>query len=551
MKRTAKLLVLLTLFAAIAALFMISSSAADNTVYYTVTSKDGTIVEYRDKTMLCDTVAKAKDGDTITLRRNVEINSSITLDSTKDSPRTVNFDLAGYGIYSYTKINMFYVNNYSTANVYSSKEGGFIYVVDKSNANYGGSIFFAIGKYARINFGTMLVNGTVYPGSNITTFASSFINVQGEGTDGVYGDGGTHFANIADWNGFICLRAGNGDVSIKNMDLVPINNSYLIYGVANTKGTLYMENCRMIRADGAAKPIFNQSYGQITFKNCISNYSLTSGTSANALGNVTLEGNNVFGGELGIDTKIVKDAENKIPARVNCEYTFMNGTKEVWYYDTDGKFNKSSIRMPEITSGFVFAPEEETIEYTWVSGKDNITQTWLASEEPVFPILLTGASVEGMYKPHWTKLQDGRKITYTSGLGLDFPIKTSIVYDTNLYMNIYVPAHYATNGYLDFTSITIDGESYGKSVWSAVTVDGEEYYRASTLYINEENVNDKIVLKLVCDFDTKTHAESTYTISISSYLDKAVEMKYHYSTDVIDMLKMVSERYFPGKYDWS
>ena len=51
-----------------------------------------------------------------------------------------------------------------------------------------------------------------------------------------------------------------------------------------------------------------------------------------------------------------------------------------------------------------------------------------------------------------------------------------------------------------------------------MTVDGVSYYRTSTPFIEEDNIDQKFVITLACDFEGKVHAESSYTVSIPKYI---------------------------------
>ena len=439
MKKKVKIALLFSLVLMIICSAFVASSAAEPGVFYTITSKDGSVKSYNTPIDFVANAINANDGDTITLCQDIEIKSGMKIISTESEPRTINFDLAGHGLYAKAKITFFDVGNYTTVNIYSSKEKAFIYDMDEDNSNIGGGCMFAAGKNARINFGTMLVGENLYPGSNISTFFSSLVNTQKSGTSGVYINGGTHFANISDWKAFVCLRDGDGDIYIKNADLIALKNPYFLYTDSESRGTLYLENCNMIRADGVVKPLFYQSDGKTVLKNCVSNCILTVGDTYSK-NTVTLEGKNIFNSE-GAPNNVITGLEDVVFAKVNYDITFMNGEKSIWYFESNGSLRELVLYMPEIKHSGVVAKKENTIEYTWDNGNDKVTEIWYEGEEPVFPLQLpNNKAQEGKYKPHWTKTEDGRCITYTGGLALDFAIKTSVEYNGYVCMNIYIPA---------------------------------------------------------------------------------------------------------------
>lgn len=515
MNKKTRIIFVFSLVLLFAAMAFVAVSAYEPGVYYTVTSKDGEVKSYTTPTDFADNFINANDGDTFTLFRNVQLTRGLYMSSTESEPRTINIDLAGNGLFAKVKLTFFDVGNYTTVNIYSSKENAFIYDTTE-DGKLGGGCMFAAGKNARINFGTMLVGDTVYPGSNISTFFSSLANTQKNGTSGIYINGGTHFANISDWKAFVCLRDGDGDIFIKDADLIGVNNPYMLYTDAASKGSLYVENCNIIRADGAKKLLFYQSFGKATIKNCVTNYVLDSGEGYDA-DSVTLEGRNIFSSAEAPNVPMI-GLENAVIANVNQDFAFKNGEKEMRYFGTDGNLVEKKLEMPYVQNVGVVADVSDTIEYTWANGLDTVTEIWYASEEPVFPLRLDGKTVEGKYKPHWTRVEDGRKVTYNGGLSLDFSIKASVEYNGYLCINVYIPADIVTAGYLDFTSILLNGETYGKSLWREVTVDGVNYYRTSTPFIDADKVDEKFVITLGCDFEGKVHAESSYTVSVPKYV---------------------------------
>ncbi len=484
----------------------------------------------------------ASDGDTVTLCSHIDIEGGIAIPSaTEATAKTISLDLAGYGIRGFKKLTIITVQAYTTLNVYSTKPNAYLFVIDETNSSNGGAIFYVTKKCGKINFGTMLVGDVVYPGSNITTFSSSMINVQGEGTTGFYGDGGTHIANVHDWKGFICPRNGDGSIVIKNSNIILQENGYPIYS-AEAGPTLYMENCVIIRADGQNKPLFHTSYAETTLKDCVTNYSLKSNVAV-IPNTVTLLGNNIYSNALGIDTDMVKDSEGKVLARVNHKYSFVDGSDSVWSYDNAGRFELGKITIPEgllVTS--TLTDESNTIECTWRYDDKEETEIWHKDYIPEYPVSIQGETKEGLYRPGWYKIKEGDNVIYTGGLCLDFNIKVSVECEEYLCLNIYVPEYLVAEAYLDFTSITLNGESLGKSSWSYIEVNGEKYYKSSTISITEDP-SALFTLVLVCEFENSTTVESAWQISLPKYIDKVFENHVEYTVEEIAFVEKIKNDY--------
>ena len=188
--------------------FIVGNAAGSSTALFTVTDPEGNTVEYYNKADFAEMIVEAADGSTIKLCKTIELgmaeNSMIEMEATKENPREITLDLAGFGIYNKEKMTLFGVGSYTTLNVYSSAPGGFMYTI--AGPSWGGCIFNISGTGSLVNCGTMTIDDVTYPGSNLSTFSSCFINMVGTGTFGFRGVSGNHFAAAADWKGFICPR---------------------------------------------------------------------------------------------------------------------------------------------------------------------------------------------------------------------------------------------------------------------------------------------------------------------------------------------------------
>ena len=238
--------------------------AEEPAVLYTLTHEDGTVeARYTAEEFKSDLETLTED-ISITLCGNIKIDGGITFVSTVDNPRTVNIDLAGYGIYCLYKTTIFNVRNYTTLNIYSTAPDSFLYVTDVDVPTQGGCICIVQGVGALVNMGAAVKLGDGREDYGITTFSSCFADIRGNGTIGFNLDGGRHFANIADWAGFINPRNGDGTMTIKNADIIVQKNNNLIHS-EDENTTLYFENCNIVKLDGSSSIMFYSVNGNIVF----------------------------------------------------------------------------------------------------------------------------------------------------------------------------------------------------------------------------------------------------------------------------------------------
>ena len=121
----------------------------------------------------------------------------------------------------------------------------------------------------------------------------------------------------------------------------------------------------------------------------------------------------------------------------------------------------------------------------------------------------------------------------------DFAIKINVVYDRELYFNIYIPAFLIDEGYLDYSGVLIGGEDYSKDEWKAVEHEGEMYYRALTGYIYEETARDDITVYIPFDYEDGTRVETRWIISLEKYFAALEENEVEYSDEVSEILEAV------------
>ncbi len=547
MKKQAKILLMVLLMTLAVLSFGVISSASD--VVYTVTSADGTVVEYTDPSEFSKTFSNAKDGDTITLNADIEIENGLSINGKSESEqRTVYLDLAGHGIYAFKKINLFSVGSYVTLNVYSSKENAILYDEERGSFSKGGNIFTAgseTGK-AVINCGTMTINGVEYPGSNITTFSSCFVQVGNAAESEIYVDGGTHIANVKDWNAFICHRSSAPKITIKNANLL-IDESNAVVASIVEGGEILLENCSIFRLDGEVMPLFNQVLGKTTIRNCEMNFSVSSvGTNNLNEDSVILEGENIFG-SAEFNALILKDSDGKVIGYTDSEYRFENGEDKLQCYGRflgENRFYEMEIDLPSIKYACAsLIDEEDAVEYVWRYGDREESYIWKKGLEPKAPFIITGSAEEGLYKLGWYEMKEDGKIVYVGGNVLDFGIKVNVEYTYGAFINIYIPAFTIDKAYLDFSGVSLDGSPLNKKSWVYEEIDGVGYYKTSTVDIFEEP--EKVfALILTCDFGNDKIATKVWQISATEYFEKIHSDESNYTADELEAVEELEKIIF-------
>ena len=531
------------------------TSLADDTVpvAFTVELADGTITEYTAADNFADVVKVAPSGSVITLCSTVEIDKIIDLAANESSPKEITVDLAGYGIKALSKTNsstMFIARNYTTINVTSSKPDAFLYMVDlDTNSTQGGNLFSPRGEGALINLGgAVSLKGEVYPGSNITTYSACFVDMK-TGATGFNCDGGRHFSNIADWAGFICPREGDGTVTIKNADILVYKNLNLIN--SQESGTnLYMENCFIYNLDGSELPLFNKMLGKVTFKDCVTNYSIAAAGETSE-GVITLEGYNVFSIGGGFAENLLSDRNGKTLARVNAECALTGGGTDYQMYDNVGSMTATKESLVDFKTAYAFVSSEEAYRCVWEYDKKQKSEIWYKGTVPTPPVDMGNGGVAGMYKKRWLKTVDSEdEVVYKSTYVADFGLKIQCEYaDDNLSYSIYVPAFIVDEAYISFSEGKIDGSGFTSGDWVEAEIDGEKFYKYTTAVLDEERANDVIEISIPCDmFDGNKliKCEGIWRINLSEYLEIVDKSPEKYSEEQLALIEEVRNRYFPS-----
>lgn len=530
------------------------TATADNElpVVFTVEHPDGSIVEYRTSENFEDAIKKAPTGSIITLFARIHVSESIYVYGTEVAPKEITIDLGGFGIYVTSKTaasTMLRVGDYGTLNVTSSKPDAFLYMIDMdSNSKLGGNIFCVNGVNALANLGGVVsVKGNTYPGSNISTFSSCFVDTRGEGTVGFNCDGGQHFANIADWAGFINPRNGTGTITIKNSDILIDKNENLIHS-EDSRASLYLENCLIYRLDGTDKYMFNQALASVTIKNCKTNYSMVA-SAESGNGVVTLEGNNVFGAGFGYSAELLANGTGKVAARTHADCVLVQGGVNYWRYDNVGNFNKYEETLLGFGEIYDFVLPENTYKCTWKYYNEEKEELWIKGVAPNAPFEFNPGGKEGFYKKGWLKTQDNEAgIVYKLTDIVDFNIKAQCEdLGFGICYNIYIPAFIIDEGYISFTEGRIDGAVFALKDWDAVEIDGQKYYKYETADISKEEIDRVIEISIPCDMrdaNKFVKAEGIWRINLSKYLEIAYKNAENYTDDQLARLEELKNEYF-------
>ncbi len=544
------------LLSVIMVIFAGITATADDTeqVAFTVEYADGTVTEYGFSDNFVRTLEAAPSDVIVTLCANMDISEIIHIIGTEDTPKTVTIDLAGFGILSTSKSavsSMICAKDYGTVNVTSSKPGAFLYMIDvDTGSTQGGNLFSVIGLDALINFGGVVeLKGETYPGSNISTFSSCFVDMREKGTIGFNCDGGQHFANIADWMGYISPRTGDGTISIKNADILVDRNSSLIYSL-EPGTTLYIENCHIIRLDGTTQYLFNQVRGDVHLKNVKTNYSLAAQNGGDA-GIVTLEGDNIFGAGFGFDSELLADGEGILAARTKVENALVQGGVDYWRFDNTGNLNKLQETIGDFGDAYAIVKYDEAYRCTWKYDGTEKEEFWVKGIEPEPPFEISSIGSNGLYKKGWLKSEineDG--VIYKSTYIVDFNLKVQGEYTDGAFCyHIFIPAFIIDEGFISYSEGRIGGSGFTAKDWIEAEIDGEKYYEYITMNIEEDDIDENLEIYLPCDIiDGKkpVAAEGMWRITLSKYLDAVYANEDKYTDEQMELIEEVRNRYLPS-----
>jgi hypothetical protein len=551
--KTAKILLIVISISLLLA-FGITSYAeeTEEVKAFTVTDSEGNVVAEGDTdTELRTAFAALKDGETVTLNKDIEISSRLYTEASEDSPKTVNLDLAGNMIYCFEKIGtaMVSVGKYTTVNVYSSEEGGSIYVTKKDQPDKGSNIFSVLDESSVLNVGDMTVGENFYPGSNMSTYGACLIDLMasnpGDENSAININGGTYFSIQSDYSGFIIPRCGSTTINIKNADIIlhetraPINSE-------GGDTVLNLENVKLIQYSGNSVALFGSFAGTVNMKNCVTTCAIKANNATS--GTLNLIGKNVFTTGAGFDTAILKTFTNPVTVCTDDKYELFSGGLEYTYFDKSGDLLNVVGRLKPLTDSCRIEESANTQKYNFISGDQKLSQVWSLDEEPIKPFGLPTDKQPGVYKNAWNKsIEEDGSITYKAGKVADWAIKVNLGYDFGLYFKIYVAADLIDEGYLEHSDVMIDGGSYLRTEWREAEIDGEAYYYATTGTLEELDFEREIQVYLPCDYGNGIHVETTWIISVEEYFERvlATEADETYTAEQYELIYELKETYFP------
>ncbi len=481
-----------------------------------------------DWTALNQALPLLADGDTIVLNSDIRMTSTFYLSSAEDAPREINLDLAGNRLYAFEKMNMIWVNNYTTLNVYSSLPGAEIYSTNVADIGYAGNIYTIGGASAVINSGKFTVGDVTYPGENLTTYSSCLVDLITTGDGGnlcdencaLNIDGGNYFSIIYDYTGFVIPRCGKATINIRRANLIMMDNRELINSLG-PETLLNIEDCVILQANGTSKNLFNNATGKVTLKNCISNFRLAVSSAATD-GVVELVGRNVFAPAESASMAFLNTDEPLTEVTTSAEYELYGGGKTVRYLDGYSNWNYLEKIMYNLESPIRYVAEEDVQKYTFKKDKQSVTQFWAKDEQPYFPYTVPSSKEEGVYRYAWQMRygEDGG-IIYTVERIYDGPLLVSVSEDDELLFNIYFPARFDEEGILNYSGAKIDGSFSSKGDWERVTVDGEEYIRTS-FAVDTTDLEREIEIVIPMYFNSGINVETIWRISLRGYIDRVL-----------------------------
>jgi hypothetical protein len=182
-----------------------------------------------------------------------------------------------------------------------------------------------------------------------------------------------------------------------------------------------------------------------------------------------------------------------------------------------------------------------------VHEKQSITEVWEKGSEIVPPFTLPQQKEDGIYSYGWIKTyNEFGGVTYTSGYIADFDILIGAVYDDYLFFNVYVPAMFIDEGYLDFLNVRIGGDDFPIDEWEECEVNGERYYRAYSTYIDDENINDIFAVTIPISYVGNKYINSTWYVTVREYVDMvlATEAEGVYTEGEYQVVHKIVEDFF-------
>lgn len=530
---------------------------------YSVTHADGTVEYGYNADELCNAMTSAADGDRYKLLADVKTTRSIYITSTQDAPKTVYFDFAGHAYYSYIKRELFLVQDYTTAYFYSSAPGGNAYINTNEDGislvNQSGCIFNIGGAQAYVYVGDFMDGETLYPGSNLSTFSSAFVN-NGDtyNSDGTLNpkraydgstftvNGGNYFSTIADYTGFVIARGGEVKINLSDANFLFVDGTYPIH--SNGEETeINANNCNFITLNSTTRTLFNSLNGKVTFTDCISNYPLKAQSGGK---HFSMKGDTYLGYSSDFNMGLYKPEEGDnrvlVPARVTVNPELAQGGTTTYYYPDASNLTKYEFVMPRV-AGAVLVEPKDTFDCRWIHGDTVTDEVWLNGQQMSAPYIIEGEGVPGFYKYGWKKtIDETGRIIFEGGKVLDFEIKVSVreLYGS-AYVKVYIPFNMVDEGYFSVSNSSINGIASTRNDWKEIEAGGVMYYYTE-IYVDAEDVNAPVNIKLACNFGDEL-IDTPWSVKVEDYIDRvlATEAEGTYSAEQYGYVKKMKASLFP------
>ena len=488
-----------------------------------------------------------------------------------------------------------------TLNVYSSYPGGKLenYGV-KDGAAVGGRLFhFNAGEKvaddkaatinknadgestqhnATLNVGTVTVNGTTYPGSNLTLSASAILNAEtGDSTCKINIDGITAVRNSADYSGMFVNRVYFGEINVTNCVIVNPVNSTIVdghsEGIADTNGSgandindtralakMVFDGCTIITKDDGGNIVAgNWSFQSLTFKNCTTNGRVNGSNLANVV--AIAEGNTYCTRGASVASGVAEVAWNNGMIlgganTITVEYITLNPdvvvTTRDWDYIShaytfaiNGYTGEADHVLPVLDKKTVTKGEELTVTFKGVADEGKTykyakgaTLTEIPEVNGYVGTIVT-LTPDGTYNKEVATVVT-ESVVYTPNYTAKANItglKANLSLYANFNVNLYLPAAY--KGF-----VTVAGYEFAE-----VNVGGVDYLQVTAEQLCS-NAAEGIVFTLNVN-EAGYEAETTVTVSIVSYASTILEGAYT-DADKVLMCYMLNyaneaEKFFDGE----
>lgn len=447
----------------------------------------------------------------------------------KEASAKMALDLNGHTIsigHATKRGTLVQVKSNVTFSVYSSQPGGMIYSVQGESGNtsvFGNRILeifsgneSANGSFENSNahlvVGTVEVDGTVIPGSNLTLYGCVLVEGRnGDDTCSIEVDGIRAIRCATDSAGAFMTRYYSGTMNVTNTTIIaPLSTTVISVKDYDVKGDVVIvmtpevrfENCVILNKGNSnilEQTGDNESGVCITLKNIITNGTIEttngrgkvlidSGVMANAILN---NGMNVASYASGVskakynqpmklgslsDTGIL---EVVVPVKSD-NITFVHDGKTFVYVEAGKEYlapeGATVITLPVIPAATATANEIATITFMGLDGKSILSENFVKGGLPTAP-----AVSDYKISEFTTLVYTGdfdKKVTTVDASTIFYPnyevvnsvdgVKSSVSFSTSFGINVYVPYDYKeyfkranVNGtYLTVKDVTVDGVQY-------------------------------------------------------------------------------------------